>query len=47
MHEVELGLNDQQQRSSRSNIEICGIPNDVSDESLEEITMYRMNHWKR
>ena len=36
MHEVELGLNDQQQRSRRSNIEICGIPNDVSDESLEE-----------
>ena len=36
MHEVELGLNDQQQRSRRSNIEICGIPNDVSDESLEK-----------
>ena len=47
MHEVELGLNDQQQRSRRRNIEICGITNDVSDESLEEITMYRMNHWKR
>ena len=36
MYDVELGLNDQQQRSRRINIEICGIPNDVPDEVLKE-----------
>ena len=36
LYNIELGSNDQQQRSRRINIEICGIRNNVPDEALEE-----------
>ena len=40
----EADVNEQQQRSRRSNLEIHGIPNEILDENLEKATIEILNN---
>ena len=42
--DVDVGLLDQQQRSRRNNLEISGIPNEISDENLEKDIFVILNN---
>ena len=44
VYDIEVSLLDQQQRSRRNNLEISGIPNEISDENLEKDILIILNY---